>query len=149
MGNRCARWNPPIGAAKRRREGYHLMQLQHRAMRPRDARKEDPMCLAVPGKVISIGDDARAVVDMLGAQREVSLRLVPDAHIGDYVLVHAGFGIQVVDPEEAQETIRLVQDLAELVDGELPADEVDSSGTVDPGSPAACGSPALSTGIPA
>lgn len=78
------------------------------------------MCLAVPGKVLSVGADGRATVDMLGAQREVSLRLVPDAQAGDYVLVHAGFGIQVVDPEEARETIELVKQLPELLEEDAP-----------------------------
>ena len=74
------------------------------------------MCLAVPGEVISIDANARATVDMLGARREVSLRLVPDAQVGDYVLVHAGFGIQVIDPQEARETIELVRQLPDLVE---------------------------------
>ncbi|MBM6756170.1 HypC/HybG/HupF family hydrogenase formation chaperone [Collinsella tanakaei] len=78
------------------------------------------MCLAVPGKLLSIEADGSAVVDMLGARREVSLRLVPDAQIGDYVLVHAGFGIQVIDPAEAEETIRIVRELDDLVAEELP-----------------------------
>ena len=78
------------------------------------------MCLAVPGKLLSIEADGSAVVDMLGARREVSLRLVPDAQIGDYVLVHAGFGILVIDPAEAEETIRIVRELDDLVAEELP-----------------------------
>lgn len=74
------------------------------------------MCLAVPGKIINIDSDARATVDMMGVWREISLRLLPHAQTGDYVLVHAGFGIQVIDPDEAAETIALVRDLADLVD---------------------------------
>lgn len=74
------------------------------------------MCLAVPGKVVSLGENGRATVDMLGVTREASLRLVPDAQVGDYVLVHAGFGIQVVDPEEARETIELLQQMPDLMD---------------------------------
>lgn len=79
------------------------------------------MCLAVPGNILSIGGDGRAVVDMLGAQREVSLRLVPDAQVGDYILVHAGFGIQIVDPEEARETIELVKQLPDIMEEDAPA----------------------------
>ena len=79
------------------------------------------MCLAVPGNILSIGGDGRAVVDMLGAQREVSLRLVPDAQVGDYILVHAGFGIQIVDPEEARETIELVKQLHDIMEEDAPA----------------------------
>lgn len=79
------------------------------------------MCLAVPGKVVSIGANARATVDMLGIEKEASLRLVPDAKVGDYVLVHAGFGIQVVDPQEAQETIALMKELPGLLEDDMPA----------------------------
>ena len=79
------------------------------------------MCLAVPGSILSIGEGGRAVVDMLGAQREVSLRLVPDAQVGDYILVHAGFGIQIVDPEEARETIELVKQLPDIMEEDAPA----------------------------
>lgn len=78
------------------------------------------MCLAVPGKIVSMAQDGSAVADMLGARREVSLRLVPDAALGDYVLVHAGFAIQVIDPQEAAETIALMRELDELVEEELP-----------------------------
>lgn len=74
------------------------------------------MCLAVPGKVVSLGEAGRATVDMLGVKREASLRLVPDAQVGDYVLVHAGFGIQVIDPEEARETIELLKQMPDLAD---------------------------------
>lgn len=81
------------------------------------------MCLAVPGKLLSVDESGDAVVDMLGARREVSLRLVPDARVGDYVLVHAGFGIQVIDPAEAEQTIRIVRELDDLVAEELPLAE--------------------------
>lgn len=77
------------------------------------------MCLAVPGSIVSIGDHARATIDMMGAQREVSLRLTPTAKPGDYVLVHAGFAIQVIDEQQAAETIDILNDLAEIEDGEL------------------------------
>ena len=66
------------------------------------------MCLAVPGKVVKRDDDLKATVDMMGIERPVSLRLVPTAQVGDYILVHAGFGIQIVDEQEAQETLDLV-----------------------------------------
>ncbi len=81
------------------------------------------MCLAVPGRITAVHERDRADVDMLGARREVSLRLVPEAREGDYVLVHAGFGIQVIDEREAAETIRLLQEMDELLDDELPASE--------------------------
>lgn len=68
------------------------------------------MCLAVPAKIIEI-DGESAIADMMGARREVSLRLLPSARIGDYVLVHAGFGIQVIAPEDAQESIGLFDEI--------------------------------------
>ena len=85
------------------------------------------MCLAVPGKILSMSADARATVDMLGAQREISLRLTPTAQIDDYVLVHAGFAIQVIDAQEAAETLQLVDDLAELTADELGLDAGDGA----------------------
>ncbi|MDO4437644.1 MAG: HypC/HybG/HupF family hydrogenase formation chaperone [Coriobacteriaceae bacterium] len=74
------------------------------------------MCLAVPGKILSLQQSGRATVDMLGAQRDISLRLTPGACVNDYVLVHAGFAIQVIDAQEAAETLQLVHDLADLAD---------------------------------
>lgn len=79
------------------------------------------MCLAVPGQILKLTNDDNAIVNMLGAQREVSLRLTPDAASGDYVLVHAGFAIQVIDEQEAAETLQLVEELSELVDSDLGA----------------------------
>lgn len=63
------------------------------------------MCLAVPGKILSIKDN-NAEVDFSGVKRKVSTDLVPDAKKNDYVLVHAGFAIQLLDPEEAAETLK-------------------------------------------
>lgn len=68
------------------------------------------MCLAVPAKIIEI-DGESAIADMMGARREVSLRLLPSARIGDYVLVHAGFGIQIIAPEDARESIGLFDEI--------------------------------------
>lgn len=70
------------------------------------------MCLAVPGKIIEI-KDSNAVVDFGGAKREVSVSLTPSAKINDYVLVHAGFSIQLLDPMEARETLRLFKEIYE------------------------------------
>jgi hydrogenase expression/formation protein HypC len=67
------------------------------------------MCLAVPGKVVSISGNS-AMVDFGGVQRETNISLVQVCP-GDYVVVHAGFAIQTVDEEEAQETIKLWEEL--------------------------------------
>jgi hydrogenase expression/formation protein HypC len=67
------------------------------------------MCLAVPGKVVSISGNS-AMVDFGGVQRETNISLV-QVRPGDYVVVHAGFAIQTVDEEEAKETIKLWEEL--------------------------------------
>ena len=68
------------------------------------------MCLAVPGKITSIQDN-NAEVDFSGVKRAVSLDLVPAAKKNDYVLVHAGFAIQVLEPGEAEETLKLFKEI--------------------------------------
>ena len=75
------------------------------------------MCLAVPGKILEIdGDTAR--VDFGGITREANVVLVPEAAVDSYVLVHAGFAIQVLNEEEAEETLSLFRELAEALDDE-------------------------------
>ena len=75
------------------------------------------MCLAVPGKITDI-QGSTGHVDMLGVGQRISLKLVPDAAVGDYVLVHAGFGIQVIDPAEAAKTLELIAEMPELLGDE-------------------------------
>ena len=71
------------------------------------------MCLAIPALILSIeGTTARAEVG--GVERNISLALTPEAQVGDYVLIHTGFSISVLDEEEAQETLRLLAELAEF-----------------------------------
>lgn len=77
------------------------------------------MCLAIPAKIVELKDDSMATVDILGVTREIALDLVPQAELGDYVLVHAGFAIEVVDAEYAQETIELIKDFPELADAQF------------------------------
>ncbi len=69
------------------------------------------MCLAVPARIVD-RKDLMATVEVSGVTREVSLMLLPDARVGDYVLVHAGFAIQTVDEEEARRTLELLEELA-------------------------------------
>jgi len=78
------------------------------------------MCLAVPGKLLSVSGDETlrtGVVSFGGAQKDASLAFVPEAKVGDYVLVHAGFAISVVDAEEAASTLEYFRQIGEL--GEL------------------------------
>lgn len=74
------------------------------------------MCLAIPAQIKSIGENHMAEVDIMGVKRHVSLDLVPDAVVEDYVLVHAGFAIQVVDEEFAEETLELYRSMNILED---------------------------------
>lgn len=82
------------------------------------------MCLAIPGRVTGIyrNDDVRmARVDFGGIAREVCLQCVPEAGVGDYVLVHVGFAISVVDEEEARRTYALLEELDPPIDLDDPA----------------------------
>ena len=72
------------------------------------------MCLAIPMKIASLNEDRMATVDVLGVTREISLDLTPQAQVGDYVLVHAGFAIEVVDEQYAKETLDLIKEFPEL-----------------------------------
>lgn len=74
------------------------------------------MCLAIPAQVKSINEDNLATVDILGVTREVALDLTPAAEVGSYVLIHAGFAIEVVSEEYAQETLDLIKEFPELAD---------------------------------
>lgn len=71
------------------------------------------MCLAVPMRVLARQGEL-ATVELDGVQREVSLMLQPDAKVGDFVLVHAGYAISVVDEQEARETLALLSEMARL-----------------------------------
>ena len=77
------------------------------------------MCLAIPAKVAALEEGNLATVDILGVTREISVDLTPQAQVGDYVLVHAGFAIEVIDAERARETIEVLRDLEELEAEEL------------------------------
>jgi len=76
------------------------------------------MCLAVPTRIKYV-DGEMAEVELDGVARLVSLAMVPEAQMGDYVLIHAGYAITVVDENEAMETLRLFQELAEIQREEL------------------------------
>jgi len=77
------------------------------------------MCLAIPAKIISIfenHDDLQrmARVDFSGVQKDISLAYLPEAKVGDYVIVHAGLALSLLDEEEAQITLAAFADLAEF-----------------------------------
>ena len=74
------------------------------------------MCLAIPAQITEIKEGASAEVDILGVKRTIAIDLTPSAQIGDYVLVHAGFSIEIVSEEEAQKTLDLIREFPELAD---------------------------------
>ncbi|MCC6110009.1 MAG: HypC/HybG/HupF family hydrogenase formation chaperone [Denitrobacterium sp.] len=78
------------------------------------------MCLAIPAQITELKDNNMVEVNILGATREASIDLTPTAKVGDYVLVHAGFAIEIVDPAFAEETLELVKQFPEMVAEEVP-----------------------------
>lgn len=73
------------------------------------------MCLAIPVRILSVKDDT-AVGEVGGVEREVSVMMTPGVKTGDYVIVHAGFAIQVVDRREAEENLKVFAEMAQAVD---------------------------------
>lgn len=83
------------------------------------------MCLGVPGKIISIhytNELKMGKIDFGGVVREACLAYVPEAQVGDYALIHVGFALNLISESEAQETLALLQEIAEL-DGEVNPEE--------------------------
>ena len=74
------------------------------------------MCIAVPGKVTDIDDLNMAIVDYGGTTKAASADLVPEVVVGDYVLVHAGFIINVLDEDDALETLKLFDEYMGILD---------------------------------
>ncbi|MBC7206545.1 MAG: HypC/HybG/HupF family hydrogenase formation chaperone [Methyloversatilis sp.] len=70
------------------------------------------MCLAIPAKLVELREDERAVVNLGGIRKEVSIELVPEAQVGDYVIVHVGHAIGMIDPEEAERTLALFGEMS-------------------------------------
>jgi hydrogenase expression/formation protein HypC len=84
------------------------------------------MCLAVPGKVVEItgeGDLRMGKVDFAGVQRQACLAYLPEAQLGDYVLVHVGFAISRIDEEQALETLDTLREIGELEELGTPGDD--------------------------
>ncbi|MBD3268184.1 HypC/HybG/HupF family hydrogenase formation chaperone [bacterium] len=76
------------------------------------------MCLGIPGKIVSIQDEdplyRMGKVEFSGVQKDISLAYVPEAEAGDYVIVHAGFAINVIDEEEANQVFQYLNELGEI-----------------------------------
>lgn len=65
------------------------------------------MCLAIPARVVELMENEGARVDLGGVRKEISLALVDDVAVGDYVIVHVGYALSKLDPEEAEKTLAL------------------------------------------
>ena len=74
------------------------------------------MCLAIPAQVVELRDGDNAVVDLAGVRKEISLSLVDNVAVGDYVIVHVGYALNKLDPEEAAKTLALFAELGQLGD---------------------------------
>jgi hydrogenase expression/formation protein HypC len=76
------------------------------------------MCLAVPGKVVSIDESnpelKMAKVNFSGVSKEVCIEWLPDVSIGDYVLVHVGFALNKIDEKDAEETLRILREMGDI-----------------------------------
>lgn len=71
------------------------------------------MCLALPVKVMELGANETAIVDLDGVRKEISLALLDDVRVGDYVILHVGYALSKLDPEEAEKTLALFAELRE------------------------------------
>ncbi|MCE4070811.1 MULTISPECIES: HypC/HybG/HupF family hydrogenase formation chaperone [Pseudomonas] len=71
------------------------------------------MCLAIPARVVELRDNDQALVDLGGIRKEISLALVDGAQLGDYVIVHVGYALGLIDPEEAQRTLEMFKALGQ------------------------------------
>jgi hydrogenase expression/formation protein HypC len=83
------------------------------------------MCLAIPVLIQEI-EGSEALVEIGGVKRKISLVLTPETKVGQYVLIHAGYAIGVLDEEEAQETLKLLEEMAAF------ADETEGSKELNP-----------------
>lgn len=75
------------------------------------------MCLAIPVRIKSI-DGTDAEVEIGGTTRKTSLMLTPEARVGDYVLLHAGYAINIIDQAEAEETLAIFAEMSKLMEGQ-------------------------------
>jgi hydrogenase expression/formation protein HypC len=71
------------------------------------------MCLAIPAQVVELREGDGAVVDLAGVRKEISLALVDGVAVGDYVIVHVGYALNKLDPEEAAKTLALFAEIGQ------------------------------------
>jgi len=71
------------------------------------------MCLAIPVRIVELQDDETALADVGGIRKAISLALVDDVQVGDFVIAHVGYAINKLDPDEAEKTLALFAELTE------------------------------------
>ena len=77
------------------------------------------MCLAIPAQVVELRGGDNALVDLAGVRKEISLALVDGVAVGDYVIVHVGYALNKLDPEEAAKTLALFAEIGQLDAGQM------------------------------
>ncbi|MCG2766842.1 MAG: HypC/HybG/HupF family hydrogenase formation chaperone [Chloroflexota bacterium] len=85
------------------------------------------MCLAIPTLITSIDEDQVAKIEIGGIERAISLIFTPEARVGDYALIHSGYAIGILAPEEAEETLRLLREMEEAAEAEEAAAEAEDA----------------------
>lgn len=78
------------------------------------------MCLAVPAKVVELQPDDMATVDLGGVRKEVCITLVDGVKVGDYLIIHVGFALTRLDPDEAEKTLALIREVVQTVGRAMP-----------------------------
>lgn len=81
------------------------------------------MCLAIPARVVALVDGDEAVVDLDGVRKRISLALVEEVGVGDYVILHVGFALQKLDQAEAEATLALLREIAAAEAGQGAGDD--------------------------
>ncbi|MFZ2323704.1 MAG: HypC/HybG/HupF family hydrogenase formation chaperone [Ignavibacteriaceae bacterium] len=85
------------------------------------------MCLAIPGKIVSIDENPGALkmakADFAGVTKNICVDWLPDVKIGEYVLVHVGFALNKIDEQQAEETLQALREMGEIIEDELKSDE--------------------------
>lgn len=81
------------------------------------------MCLAVPMKIMEVKDNSTGIVELEGTKYDVDLSLIADPAVGDFVIIHAGFAIEKLDPEEADTRLDLFTELAKTYEDKEPEDQ--------------------------
>ncbi|PIT01367.1 hydrogenase assembly protein HupF [Bradyrhizobium nitroreducens] len=75
------------------------------------------MCLAIPAEVTKLLPDEMAIVSIDGVSKEISVALIEDLAVGDYVIIHVGYALTKIDPEEARRTLELLRELSAAGEG--------------------------------